>query len=147
MRGSFPEQVVYKNAKQFAQMIASHLKSAGILQEPVGVDITEIPVLEALQAEGIRVVDGQQTILKAEAIKTPEEVDLIETAISIAEAAFWEVINKAKPGMRENEINGLMREVMYRHGSEEIQNINVITGIVPIRTHMISRIEFSEWGT
>ena len=128
MRGSFPEPAVYENAAKFAGMIKAHLKDMGAANEPLGVDIAEIPVLRALEAEGIRVVDGQQTILNAEAIKTPEEVELIETAISIVEAAFWEVISFARPGVRENEINGLMRNVMYRLGAEEIQNINVITG-------------------
>jgi Xaa-Pro aminopeptidase len=128
MRGTFPEPVVYENAKKFAGMIKSHLTEMGVVNEPLGVDITEIPFLRALEDEGIRVVDGQQTILNAEAIKTPEEVELVETAVSIVEAAFWEVISFARPGVRENEISGLMREVMYRLGAEEIQNINVITG-------------------
>ena len=128
MRGTFPEPVVYGNARRFADMIASHLRDMGVAEEPLGLDITEIPVLRALEDEGIRVVDGQQTILNAEVIKTQEEVDLIETSISIVEAAFWEVISFARPGVRENEISGLMREVMYRLGAEEIQNINVITG-------------------
>ena len=55
-------------------------------------------------------------------------MELIETSIAIVEAAFWEVISRVKPGVRENEINGMMREVMYGLGTEEIQNINVITG-------------------
>lgn len=128
MRGSFPEPVVYENAKKLAGMIASWLRELGVAGEPLGLDITEVPFLRALEEEGIRVVDGQQTILKAETVKTPEEIDLIETSISIVEAAFWEVVRTARPGLRENEINGLMREVMYRLGAEEIQNINVITG-------------------
>ena len=128
MRGSFPEQVVYENAKKFAGMIASQLNELGIKNEPLGLDITEIPFLQALEKEGICIVDGQQTILKAEAIKTPEEVNLIETSVSIVEAAFWEVINKAHPGIKESDISGMMRNVMYRLGAEEIQNINVITG-------------------
>ena len=128
MRGTFPEPVVYENARNFAAVIKSHLTEMGAANEPLGLDITELPFLRALEAEGIRVVDGQQTILNAEAIKTPEEVALIETAVSIVEAAFWEVISFARPGVRENEISGLMRNVMYRLGAEEIQNINVITG-------------------
>ena len=128
MRGTFPEPVVYENAEKFAGMIASHLQEAGVAGEPLGVDITELPVLRALEREGVQVVDGQQTILNAEVIKTPEEIALMETSISIVEAAFWEVVSFARPGVRENEISGLMRNVMYRLGAEEIQNINVITG-------------------
>ena len=128
MRGTFPEAVVYENAKKFAGTIKSHLAEGGVTGEPLGLDITEVPFLRALENEGIRVVDGQQTILNAEAIKTAEEVELIETSISIVEAAFWEVVSFAHPGIRESELNGLMRNVMYRLGAEEIQNINVTTG-------------------
>jgi len=128
MRGSFPKPVVYENAKKFAGMIADWLKKFGVEKEALGMDITEIPFLLALQEEGITIVDAQQTILEAEAIKTPEEIELIETSIAIVEAAFWEVVNTARPGMRENEINGMMRKKMYELGAEEIQNINVISG-------------------
>jgi Xaa-Pro dipeptidase len=128
MRGSFPEPVVYENAGRLAGTVASWLKELGAAGEPLGLDITEIPFLRALEKEGIHVVDGQQTMLNAETIKTPEEVELIETSISIVEAAFWEVVNSARPGIRENEISGLMRNAMYSLGAEEIQNINVITG-------------------
>jgi Xaa-Pro aminopeptidase len=128
MRGSFPEAVVKENAKKFANVIFDWLKKFGVENEPLGMDITEIPFLRALEATGVQVVDAQQTVLNAEAIKTPEEVELIETSIAIVEAAFWEVISTVRPGMRENEINGMMRNTMYRLGAEEIQNINVISG-------------------
>lgn len=128
MRGSFPKQVVYDNAKKFAGIIADWMKEFGVAGEPLGMDICEIPFVQALQEQGIQVVDAQQTILEAEAIKTPEEVELIETSIAIVEAAFWDVVSTARPGVRENEINGMMRNTMYRLGAEEIQNINVITG-------------------
>ena len=87
MRGSFPKPVVYENAKKFAGIIANWLKEFGVEKESLGMDITEIPFLQALKEEGINVVDGQQTILNAEAIKTPEEVELVETSIAIVEAA------------------------------------------------------------
>ena len=128
MRGTFPKAVVYENAKIFAGMIASQLREIGLEKEPLGVDITEVPFLQARQEEGIHVRDGQQTILDAESIKTPEEVELIEISIAIVEGAFWEVVSTVRPGMRENEINGMMRRKMYSLGAEEIQNINVISG-------------------
>lgn len=128
MRGSFPKAVVYENAKKFAGIIAGWLKDFGIEKEPLGMDVCEIPFLQALQEQGITVVDAQQTILEAEAVKTPEEVELIETSIALVEAGFWEVVRTARPGLRENEINGMFRNTLYRLGAEEIQNINVITG-------------------
>jgi len=128
MRGSFPRPVVYEHAKKFAKELKRILTEWGVEKEPLGIDITEIPFILALQEEGIHVVDGQQTILEAQKIKTKEEIDLIELSIAIDEAAFWEVISHAKPGVTENELNGLMRKRIYELGGEEIQNINVITG-------------------
>jgi Xaa-Pro dipeptidase len=127
-RGSFPSPVVYENTQKFAGMIASQLKGWGVSKEPVGVDIIEVPLIEALAKEGVRIVDAQQTLLNAQAIKTAEEIELVEMSISIVEAAFWGVVNHVHPGKKESEISGLMRKVMYELGTEEIQNINVITG-------------------
>jgi len=127
-RGSFPAPVVVGNTKKFAGMIASLLKEFGVHREPLGIDIVEVPVIKALEEEGIHVVDGQQTLLNAQATKTPEEVELIDHSISIVEAAFWQVVHNAYPGKRESELSALMRKTMYELGAEEIQNINVITG-------------------
>jgi Xaa-Pro aminopeptidase len=128
MRGSFPREVVFSHAKNFAKEIKKILTDWGVEKQPLGLDISEIPFILALQEEGLNVVDAQQTILEAQKIKTKEEIDLIEMSIAIDEAAFWEVISHAKPGVTENQLNGLMRQKIYELGAEEIQNINVISG-------------------
>ena len=127
-RGAFPRAVVAENARKFARMVRGHLEELGAARGPVGVDITEMPILRALEEEGLKTVDGQQAMLEASKIKTPEEVELIETSIAIVEAAFWEVIERTRPGVRELDIAAFMRETMYRLGAEEMQNINVISG-------------------
>ena len=127
-RGAFPHAVVMDNAKKFAKMVKGHLEDMGVENEPVGLDIFDVPTSQALKEEGITVVDGQNTLLEASKIKTPEEVELIETSISIVEAAFWEVVSNAKPGLRENDIAALIRDVTYRLGAEEMINVNVISG-------------------
>jgi len=127
-RGAFPREVVFENAKKFASMLKDRLGEYGLENEPVGLDIIEIPLIQAMEKIGITVVDAQQTLLEASKIKTFEEIELIETSISIVEAAFWEVVNTTKPGVREVDIAAMMRDVMYRYGAEEVQNINVISG-------------------
>ncbi len=128
MRGSFPAPVVFEHARNFAKQIKSILTEWGVEKEPIGMDITEIPFILAMQAEGLNVVDGQQTILEAQKIKTKEEIDLIEMSIAIDEAAFFDVIRETRPGIKESDINGLLRKRIYELGGEEIQNINVISG-------------------
>src|SRR5574342_108559 len=47
-------------ADDVAKKIKLELEKRKLQNEPVGVDLIELPVLFALQAEGIKVVDGQQ---------------------------------------------------------------------------------------
>src|SRR6476659_6610168 len=47
-------------AEEVARKIRVELEQRGLLGEPLGVDVVELPVLFALQAEGITIVDGQQ---------------------------------------------------------------------------------------
>src|SRR5258705_4586084 len=46
-------------AEDVAKKIRIELEMRGLHKEPVGIDIIELPVLFALQREGIKVVDGQ----------------------------------------------------------------------------------------
>src|ERR1700756_3393275 len=47
-------------AEDVAKKIRIELEKRGLHQEPVGIDIIELPVLFALQKLGLEVVDGQQ---------------------------------------------------------------------------------------
>src|SRR3989440_7016217 len=67
-------------AEDVARKIRIELEERDLLSEPVGVDAVEPPVLFALQAEGIQVVDGQQLMQQARVIKTEDEVTLLNTA-------------------------------------------------------------------
>src|SRR5205085_7422990 len=61
-------------AEDVAEKIRVELEQRGLLGEPVGVDAVEPAVLFALQAEGIKVVDGQQLLQEARLIKTRDEI-------------------------------------------------------------------------
>src|SRR5438093_2899974 len=54
LRGS-----VKGRAESVAEKIRAELEEQDLLGEPVGVDVVELPVLRALEAEGIQVVDGR----------------------------------------------------------------------------------------
>jgi len=49
-------------AENVARKIKVELEMRNLLQEPVGIDVVEPPILFALEKEGIRVVDGQQLV-------------------------------------------------------------------------------------
>ena len=115
-------------AEAVAHKIRVELEERGLLNEPVGVDAIELPVLFALQAEGIKVVDGQQLMQQARLIKTRDEITLLNTACMMVDAAYDELYRFMKPGVRENECVGLVSKSLYDMGSEHVEGVNAISG-------------------
>jgi Xaa-Pro aminopeptidase len=111
-----------------AAKIRRELEAHGLVGQPVGVDVAELPVLAALEAAGLEVVDGQQVFLDARRIKTPDEITLLTTAASLVDAAYDELYRFLRPGVRENECVGLVAKVLYDLGSEHVEGVNAISG-------------------
>jgi Xaa-Pro aminopeptidase len=115
-------------AEEVARKIRVELEERGLLGEPLGVDAIELPVLFALQAEGITVVDGQQVMQQARLIKTVDEITLLNTACMMVDAAYDDLYRFMKPGVRENECVGLVSKSLYDMGSEHVEGVNAISG-------------------
>src|ERR1700722_2588535 len=115
-------------AEDVAKKIRIELEMRGLHKEPVGIDIVELPVLFALQREGIKVVDGQQLMSEARVIKTQDEISLLNTSAMMVDAAYDELYRAMKPGLRENETVGLVSKVLYDLGSECVEAVNAISG-------------------
>ncbi|MBB5826039.1 M24 family metallopeptidase [Micromonospora carbonacea] len=126
LRGAFhPDSGV---AEAVAQKIYEELERYGLHTSPVGVDVLEMPILQALRAKGIEVVDGQQVFLEARRIKTPDEITLLTTAASMVDAAYDDLYGFLRPGVRENETVGLVAKRLYDLGSEHVEGVNAISG-------------------
>ena len=115
-------------AEDVAKKIKIELEMRKLQNEPVGVDVIEMPVLFALQAQGIKVVDGQQLMHEVRKIKTQDEVTLLNTATMMVDAAYEELYQFMKPGVRENECVGVVSKVLYDLGSEHVEGVNAISG-------------------
>jgi len=61
-------------------------------------------------------------------IKTQDEITLITTAVMMVDAAYEQLYQAMKPGMRENECVGLVAKVLYDLGSEHVEGVNAISG-------------------
>ncbi len=115
-------------AEGVAAKIRRELDRAGLADAPLGVDVIEMPVLAALQQAGITVVDGQQVFLDARRIKLPEEVSLLTQAASMVDAAYEDLYEFLRPGVKENECVGLVSKKLYDLGSEYVEGVNAISG-------------------
>ena len=115
-------------AEDVARKIKAELAKHGLMNEPLGVDIVEPPILFALQKEGIKVVDGQQIMSDARVIKTQDEISLLNHAAMMVDAAYDELYRAMKPGLSENQAVGLASKVLYDMGSEYVEAVNAISG-------------------
>jgi len=115
-------------AESVAEKIRIELEERGLLGEPVGVDVVELPVLRALEAEGIPIVDGQALMQDVRKIKTADEIVLLNTACAMVDSAYEELFRAMRPGMRENECVALVNRVLFELGSEHVEGVNAISG-------------------
>ncbi len=115
-------------AEDVAAKVVAVLNEHGLAGAPLGIDVAEMPVLAALAAAGVRTVDGQQVFMEARRIKTRDEITLLAQACSMVDAAYDELYEFLRPGVRENECVGLVSKVLYDLGSEYVEGVNAISG-------------------
>ncbi|MEA2622451.1 MAG: Xaa-Pro dipeptidase [Chloroflexota bacterium] len=111
-----------------AQEIRDILAAEGAAGMPLGVDILELPLLEALQACGIVVRDGQQTMLDAREVKSRDEITLLNTACAMVDGVYQMISEELKPGVRENELVAKATKMLYDLGSDDVEAINAVSG-------------------
>jgi Xaa-Pro aminopeptidase len=114
--------------KHHAEEMASILKGAGVAKMPIGVDIIEPPMMFELEKAGLKVNDGQQVMLEAREVKSADEIALLNRAAAMVDGAYDLINEKLRPGVRENDIVALVNEFLYRHGSDDVEAINAISG-------------------
>jgi Xaa-Pro aminopeptidase len=115
-------------AEDVAAKVAEVMADFGLAGQPIGVDIIEPPVLFALKRLGFDVVDGQQVFLEARRVKTHDEIGLLTQAASMVDAAYEELYEFQRPGVRENECVGLVSKKLFDLGSEHVEGVNAISG-------------------
>ena len=108
--------------------IVSLLRTAGVADAPLGVDIVEPPFMFELQRQGLTVVDAQQRMLDARVIKNQDEITLLSQAAAMVDGVYQDIVDALKPGVRENEIVALANKRLYEYGSDQVEAVNAISG-------------------
>jgi Xaa-Pro dipeptidase len=111
-----------------AREIKKVLEDEGLAGEKLGVDLAETGVFLALQAEGLRVVDGQEAMMHAREIKNPDEIILLTQACAMVDGVYHDIFEALKPGVRESDIVGLAHARLFEMGSEFVEAVNSIAG-------------------
>jgi Xaa-Pro aminopeptidase len=126
LRGAVaPEAGLFTRA---AREIEDILRAEGVADMPLGVDIVEPPMLAALTDLGIDVRDGQQTMLDAREVKSPDEILLLNTACAMVDGAYQLIAEQLKPGIRESQLVANVTKFLFDAGAEHVDNINAVSG-------------------
>lgn len=126
MQGAIPPSVGAQTA--FAKQIKAMLEHYGIADKPLGIDLLELPMLRALEDEGIEIVDGQQVMLNAREVKTPDEIELLKVAAAMVDATYYDICKAIRPGARESDLVALAHERLFSLGSERVECVNSVAG-------------------
>ncbi len=114
--------------KEAVTIIKGMLTDAGVVNDPIGVDIVEPAFLFEMQAQGLKVVDIQQHMLDARSIKSVDEIMLLSQAAAMVDGVYQDIVDVLKPGIRENEIVALAAKRLYEMGSDQVEAINAVSG-------------------
>jgi Xaa-Pro aminopeptidase len=124
--GAMPEAA--RRPQEVARKVLAVLEEHDLTDAPLAVDICHPPVLFALQELGLTVVDGQEQMLRARRIKTPDEIKLLTHSCMMVDAAYERLYEIIRPGVRENTCVAEVNRVLYDMGSEHVEGVNAISG-------------------
>ena len=126
LRGAVhPDVGLFRRA---AEEIKSILVEEGVADMPLGIDMVELPMLFELQRLGLKVRDGQQTMLDAREIKSQDELMLLNVSAAMVDGTYQKIAEALKPGVRESQIVALASHDLYEKGSDCVEAINAISG-------------------
>jgi len=108
--------------------IKAALAEAGVAESRLGVDLAETAVFLALQGAGLKVVDGQQAMMRAREIKSQDEITLLTQACAMVDGVYQDIFEMLKPGIRESDVVGMAHARLFGMGSEFVEAINSIAG-------------------
>ena len=96
---------------------------------PVAVDETELYLLETLQEFGLRVANGYDAMFDARAVKSPDELKIIEISASLVDGVYAHLVDIIKPGVQENEVVAEIHHWLIDHGVDRISGVNCVSGV------------------
>lgn len=126
MRGAMPQETGMPDA--LAARVKRVLEENGVAGEPLGLDLTDMETVYSLQRAGIEIGNAQPVMMRARAIKTAEEIALLDHAAAIVDAAYEQIYRMLRPGVREHEIVAETMKLLFELGSEQVEAINAVSG-------------------
>jgi Xaa-Pro aminopeptidase len=124
---------------EFESKLAEFLDGAEVLYYRLGVDrdlddtiIKEISRMRATNRKPVHppqtIVDPGTIVHELRVFKSPEELDIMQTAADIAAEAHCEAMKAAKPGMQEYQIEALIEQIFRQRGAAGPAYTSIVGG-------------------
>jgi Xaa-Pro aminopeptidase len=127
-RGANVRSVNVELAGAAVAEIKEILKEHGVADMPIGIDETDMYLLEALKDAGFKVVNAYDPMFDARLIKSPQELDIIQISASLVDGVYANIVDFIRPGVKENEVVGKIAGWLIEHGVDRISGINCVSG-------------------
>ena len=113
---------------EFGSKLEEFLEGTDVLYYRLGVDreldnaiIREIARMRAINRKPVHppqtIIDPATIVHEMRVLKTPEEIEIMQTAADIAAEAHCEAMRAAKPGMQEYQLEALIEQIFRRRGA------------------------------
>ncbi|MFC6668687.1 M24 family metallopeptidase [Marinobacterium aestuariivivens] len=119
---------VSEKAAQWAGEIVDLLRQHGGGNMRLAVDKMEPEGVPCLTGLGVELLQGQPLLEQARAIKSADELELIQWTIQVCERGIQRMHDELKPGMTENELWAWLHFENIRHGGEWIETRLLASG-------------------
>ena len=124
---------------EFDSKLAEFLDGTDVLYYRLGVDqdldnkiIQEIARMRSLNRKPVNppqtIIDPATIIHEMRVLKSPEEMEIMQTAADIAAEAHCEAMKTVRPGMQEYEVEALIEQVFRRRGAAGPAYTSIIGG-------------------
>ena len=111
-----------ERAKKWAAELADVIAEAcGRDAKRIGFDHLDPLGTDLIRSHGIEVLDGQEPLEFARAVKSDDEMVAMKVAVAACEAGMYEMQQAMRPGITENQLWAILHEVNIAQGGEWIE--------------------------
>jgi Xaa-Pro aminopeptidase len=127
----FHDLVGIESQADVGQAIRSKIRAWGLSGKRVGIESTAPKFLiDALAGEsaGMAVVSADEAFLDLRLVKTPLEIEYLQKAADITEAALKDTIAAVKEGVTDLELLRIGRDALLKHGADDWDHLTMTIG-------------------
>lgn len=124
LAGERTELNIQRWSHEVADLVLRHCAGESAL----AIDRCDLRAAAALRHRGLKLIDAQEALERARAIKSPEEVACMTYAIAVAEVGLARMREALRPGMTENELWSILHQTNISMGGEWIEGRLLVSG-------------------